>query len=316
MSIFDRVSRYGTRTIAGAALLGLLFPDAAAMLRPYLGNFVVTMLIVSLLRVDFAAFLARLRAPTLALASAGWITLAIPLAVLMCAVALDANAIVLAVLFLFLVPPPIVSAPAFALLMGLDGALVLAVMLFATVAMPLTSPLLADLFVRDILPIGAIALAARLAGLIAFAFLVSLTLRWLLGARRIAASRSILDTISVAIAVMFAIGAMDGVAERLVTDPAFTLFAGAAAFAVMLAQMGLTYAVFRPVVGADAVAIAYACGNRNAGLVIAAIGVQQVSDTLWLFFAMSQLPVFIFPLVLSPLGRRLSARTPAVKEAS
>ena len=313
MRLFQLISAVGTKAIATAALAGLLLPDLAAYLRPRLGEFVVAMLIVSLLRVDFSAFLTRLRRPRPSLIAASWITIAFPLVVLgVCAWVgppLGAPA-VLAVLFLFSAPPPIVSAPAFAMLMGLDGALVLAVMLIATVAMPLTAPWIASIFVAETLPVTALALGTRLAGMIAVAFLVATVLRTVLGARRIGEAKPILDTISVCIAVMFAIGAMDGVGHALVENTAFTLAAALGAFTFMLAQIALTYSLFRPFVGPDAVAIAYAAGNRNAGFVVAAIGVTKVDDTLWLFFALSQLPIFIFPLILKPIGVRLSGLGP------
>ncbi|MEM8552213.1 MAG: sodium:proton symporter [Pseudomonadota bacterium] len=309
MGVFNLISRNGTRIIALSAGAGLLLPDLASMLRPYIGNFVVTMLIVSMLRVDFTAFVARLRRPAIALVSATWITLVVPLVVLGLVAALGgpyATPVVLTVLFLFSAPPPIVSAPAFALLMGLDGALVLTVMLCATIAMPLTAPWIASLFVAETLPISAQDLALRLALMIATGFVVAGVLRKALGGERIAKAKPLLDTVSVAIAILFAIGAMDGVGARLLEEPLFTLGAAAIAFGYMLAQVAVTYLTFRPFVGVDAVAIAYAAGNRNAGLVVAGLGVTAVDDTVWLFFALSQLPVFIFPLVLKPIGQRLT----------
>ncbi|MEM7694373.1 MAG: hypothetical protein AAF318_07970 [Pseudomonadota bacterium] len=304
------VARYGTRVIAAAALVGLVVPDAAEVLRPHIGNLVVTMLIVSLLRVDFDAFVARMRRPAPAIIAAGWITLVLPLLVLAVAsVSPLGGATVLAVLFLFSAPPPIASAAAFAMLMGLDGAFVLAVMLIATVGAPLTAPAIASLFVADTLPIGVLDLASRLFIMIAIALAVATLARRTLGRARIDRAAPVLDTVSVLIATLFAIGAMDGVGVRLVTEPFVVLGAACAAFAFMLAQLALTYFAFRPFVGADAVAIAYAAGNRNAGLVIAALGVHAVSDTVWLYFALSQLPVFMFPWLLAPIGRRLAART-------
>lgn len=314
MAPFSFISRMGTRIIAGAALVGILVPGLAATVRPYLGHLVVLMLIVSLMRVDFAAFLARLRRPLPAAFAAAWITLALPLAVLGAAALAGppvGGPLALAVLFLFSAPSPIVSAPAFAMLVGLDGALVLAVLLAATVLMPLTAPWIAALFVAETLPIGAVDLGVRLALMVGGAFAAAAVLRRMLGARRVIAGRPVFDTMSVSVAVLFAIGAMDGVAARLFAETWFTLAAMIGAFTFAFAQMAVTYAVFRPFVGVDAVAIAYSSGSRNAGFVVAALGVESVSDTVWLFFAMSQLPIFLIPLVLKPLGRRLATPQPA-----
>lgn len=309
MHLFRTVSRYGTRIIAAAALVGLAVPELAAALRPYIGDFVVTMLIVSLMRVDFAAFVSRIRRPLPAIAATVWVTVLFPVAVMWGAVALGVDtwsASALAIVFLFVAPPPIVSAPAFAMLMGLDGALVLAVMLLATTLMPLTAPWLAALFVADTLPISAFDLSLRLATMIGTAFVIAFILRKVLKSERIERAKPLFDTVGVSIAVMFAIGAMDGVGERLVSDPVFTLSALGIAVGVCFAMIVLSYALFRPFVGVDAVAIGYCAGNRNAGLVVAALGVEAVDPMVWFFFAMTQVPVFVFPFVLAPLGRYLS----------
>ncbi len=306
----------GTRIIAASVMLALLMPGITEALRPFLGVCVVTMLIVSLLRVDYGAFLGRLKQPVRAVSGAVWITVLIPVLALGTATLAGADAaIILVVLFLFCSPPPIVSAPAFAMLMGLDGALVLAVMLLATIAMPITASLTAAAFVPD-LPLDAVSLALRLAGMIAVAFVVATVLRRWFGAQRIADAKPAFDTISVVIAVVFALGAMDGVGAALVSDPGFTLLAALGAFLFMLGQIALTYALFRPLVGADAVAIGYAAGNRNAGLFVAALGLTDIDPTVWLFFALSQVPIFLFPLILQPIGRRLSARSAAAPGVS
>jgi BASS family bile acid:Na+ symporter len=310
MGPFHLISRYGTRIIAVAVVVGLFVQPLAAVLRPYIGDFVVVMLTVSLLRTDLAALLERVRKPLRVVAGAAFVSVVLPLVVLTAATAWGpplSAPVVLAVIFLFTVPPPIVSAPALAFLMGLDGTLVLAVMLTSTVAMPVTAPAIASLFVADTLPIGALDLAVRLAGIIGVSVVAATVLRALLGQRRIAAARPLLDTVGVTIAGLFAIGAMDSVGVRVVEDPLFTLAAGIGAFAIGVAQMAVTYAAFRPFTGPDAVAIAYAAASRNAGVVVAALGVMALDDTLWLFFALSQLPIFILPLALEPVSKRLLA---------
>ena len=310
MEVFTAISRNGTRIIAGSALLGIAFPDAAHALRPYIGDCVAVMLTVSLLRVDISAFAARMRRPLRPVLAVFFLTLLVPLSLLSGAVLLGASLtdpVLLTVLFLFSTPPPVVSAPAFAMLMGIDGAMVLAVTLIASLAVPFSAPWIAGLFVADTMPIGMFDLALALAGIVGAAVVASIVLRRVIGPRRITAGKPIIDTITVSVAILFAVGTMDGITEDLLTRPLFTLGAVAATFAYMSAQMGLTYVVFRPFIGTDAVAVAYAAGSRNAGLLVAGLGATAVSDTTWLFFTLSQLPVFVFPLVLAPLGRKLSA---------
>ncbi|MCF3935117.1 sodium:proton symporter [Acuticoccus sp. M5D2P5] len=310
MGLFAFISRNGTRIIALSAIVGILFPTFAGTVRPYLGYCVMVMLCVSLLRVDLTAFVGRMRRPQSAAVAALWTSVVFPLIVLSLALAWGPPAshpLVLAVLFLFAAPSPIVSAPAFAMLMGLDGALVLAVTLISTIAIPISAPVIASLFVADQLPISALDLAVRLAVILGAASLAAFVLRRFFGARRIAAGKTVFDTISVAIAMIFALGAMDGVSEAFFAAPVFTVLAGLGALGFALVQTGIAYALFRPFVGADAIAIAYAAGNRNSGLMVAALGTMQIDDTVWLFFALGQLPIFLFPLLLQPLGQRLAA---------
>ncbi|MBJ3777477.1 sodium:proton symporter [Acuticoccus mangrovi] len=318
MGPFTFISRNSTRIIAGAALLGLVLPGLADALRPFLGYCVLTMLTVSMLRVDVASFFARVRRPLPAICAGLWLVVVFPLTLLCLAVLLGppfALPLGLTIIFIFVAPPPIVSAPAFAMLMGLDGALVLAVTLIGTVVMPITAPTIASFFVAETMPISAVDLALRLALMISASFALAFLLRRLLGPGRVAAARPVLDTVSVVVAIIFALGAMDGVGARLLTDPGLTLGITVGSFAFALAQMALTYAVFRPFVGVDAVAMGYAAGNRNAGLVVAALGVTQIDDMVWLIFALSQLPIFFFPMILKPLGRRLVAAHSAVPNA-
>lgn len=310
MTVFHVISRHGTKIMALGAVIGLLFQPLASAFRPYLGECVFLMLTVSLLRTDVAALAARMRRPWPAISATLWVSVALPLALLSGAVLYGpplADPVVLAIIYLFTAPPPIVSAAAIAFLMGLDGALVLSILLTATTLMPLTAPAIAAVFVPDIFPIGTLDLAWRLAALIATAFLAAGILRRLVGAPRIAGAKRVFDTIGVSIAVVFAIGAMDQVSATFLAEPLFTSLATLGAFAFGLSQVALTYAVFRPFVGTDAVAIAYSAASRNAGLIVAVVGATNVTGTLWLFFALSQLPIFFFPLLLTPLGRRLSA---------
>ena len=312
MGPFNVISRHGTKIMAAGAVVGLFAQPLASQVRPFLGACVFLMLTVSLLRTDVPALAARVRRPIPVLLAAGWVCLVLPLTLMTGAVLFGpplSDPLALAVLYLLTAPPPIVSAAAFAFLMGLDGALVLAILLSATAMMPLTAPVIAAVFVPDTFPVGTFDLAGRLALLIATAVAVAWALRRIVGAQRISAGKPLLDTAGVAVSVVFAIGAMDEVGRNFLDRPVFTVGAALGAFAFGLAQLALTYAVFRPFTGTDAVAIAYAAVSRNAGLIVAAVGVTRIDGTLWLFFALSQLPIFFFPLILQPIGQRLAGTT-------
>lgn len=309
-SVVAAVSRNATRIIALSVLIGLAFPSAAAAVRPWLPQLVVLLLTAALLRVDFGLFVQRLRRPARALAASLWLTLATPILFLSAARVLGLDAIdpaVLTIVFLFSATSPIVSTPTFAAMMGLDVALSLAVLLFALAAMPLFAPIMAEIFVEPDLPITVLDLARRLAILIGAGFAITLVLRRLAGRERIAQAAPLVDCFAIVLVVLFAIASMDGIRAEIVADPGKILVILAACYLVAFLNLGLTYAVFRPFVGADAVAIAYAAGNRNMGVMVSALGVYAIPDLVWLFFALSQLPIFTLPFLLKGVGQRLVA---------
>jgi BASS family bile acid:Na+ symporter len=51
------------------------------------------------------------------------------------------------------------------------------------------------------------------------------------------------------------------------------------------------------------------CSQRNMGLMLAATG-GALPDLAWLYFALSQFPIYLSPQLLTPLARRLVAERP------
>jgi hypothetical protein len=49
--------------------------------------------------------------------------------------------------------------------------------------------------------------------------------------------------------------------------------------------------------------------QRNMGLMLAATG-GAVPDFTWLYFAIAQFPIYVAPLLLGPLARRIKAGSP------
>ncbi|MEH0069520.1 hypothetical protein V6L77_02880 [Pannonibacter sp. Pt2-lr] len=77
-----------------------------------------------------------------------------------------------------------------------------------------------------------------------------------------------------------------------------------------LTQALLTMLVFAPALRSDAFVIAYSAGNRNMGLMVAALG-GTLPDLAWLYFGLGQLPIYTLPYLVRPLARRLTASTDA-----
>ncbi|AXS41150.1 sodium:proton symporter [Breoghania sp. L-A4] len=297
----------GVRAVAASAVLGLLLPGLSSVLRPMIGVAIFMLLVLAFLRVDPQAVIARVRKPTLVLVSAVWIMLAVPLfaALLMHATGLNARSpgLMLAV-FIVTAAPPVMSAPAFAALMGLDGALSLTVLIAATALTPLTAPLIAGVMLDAALPISALSLALRLVALLAGSMALSWVIRRLATPARLVVRRREIDGLNVILLFGFIIAAMDGVASRFLIDPLLVLGIAALSFGVAFTQIALTMLALPKAASSDAFVVAHAAGNRNMGLMVAALG-GSLPDLAWLYFALGQLPIYLLPLMLKPLAARM-----------
>ena len=307
--LLARIGRNATAFIAVSCLIGLVFPDLAAISRPTLTWLVFVLMALAFLQVSPADLARRLKRPARAIVADVWIVVALPMIALGIGTLFglqESDPELLLMIFLVTAPTPLISAPTLAAIMGLDTALMLAVVLIAQMMVPLTAPAISALFVGPDLPLSVVDLALRLFAIVGVAFLVSSVVRRLAGPERIRRGRPLFDLLAVLFIVWFAIGAMDGLRAAIAENPLDMLFILSFAYAIAFAQMAITWLVFRRVFGPDAVAIAYASGNRNMGLLVAAIGVMALPDRVWYFFALAQLPIFTIPYLFKGLAARLS----------
>src|SRR5690349_8638920 len=129
----------GTRAIAALVVLGIAVPPLGDVLRPYVTEAIVLLLIISFMRVDLTSLRAYLRRPALVLMATAWTTVFVPALIggaahltgfdtrtpdLFLAVMLQAMA------------SPMMASPALAALMGLDATLVLITLVTSTALVP------------------------------------------------------------------------------------------------------------------------------------------------------------------------------------
>ncbi len=285
-----------------------MLPAFSAVLRPWIPHAIFALLVLAFLRVEPAGVARRLTRPGLIVLAAGWIVAAVPFAAGLIAHAFHLETIspaMMLALFIVTAAPPVMSAPAFAFLMGLDGALSLTVMVACVLATPLTAPLVAGLLLETALRLEPFRLAANLAGLLAGSIAIAWLIHHIAGAARIEAAKTEIDGLNVLLLFAFIIAAMDGVAARFLSDPFFILAVTALTFAVSFTQTAITYLGLRRIGRADAFTVALAAGNRNMGLMVAAMG-GVVPDFTWLYFALGQLPTYTLPMILKPLAGRMA----------
>ena len=99
---------------------------------------------------------------------------------------------------------------------------------------------------------------------------------------------------------------MGTVAGSFWADPIWVIEVTAFAFAVFFALLGVTVLIFRKCGHERAFALGLMVSQRNMGLMLAATN-GVLPGTTWLYFALSQFPVYLTPLLLKPIVRRLNA---------
>ena len=114
-----------------------------------------------------------------------------------------------------------------------------------------------------------------------------------------------IDGMSVIALFVFAVALMDGVAVNILNRPLLVLGLTALAFALALGLIALTYALMLRAGRSAALALGFAVGSRNMGLMLAAAG-GAVPEITWLYFAVAQFPVYLLPTLLMPLARRIN----------
>jgi BASS family bile acid:Na+ symporter len=297
----------GTRAIAALVFIGIALPPLGELLKPFVTEAIFLLLCISFMRVDLGALRAHLRRPGLVLAATAWTTLGVPLisGAGCVAVGLDTRApdLFLA-LMLQTVASPMMASPALAAVMGLDATLVLVTLVTSTALVPFTAPLFAYLFFGHALSLSPLGLGLKLVAILAGALCVAGAIRAIAGEAAIKRHKAPIDGFNILILFVFVAAVMGTVMGSLWADPLWAIELAVLAFAVFFALLGTTFVIFRKAGPERAFALGLMVSQRNMGLMLAATeGV--LPGTTWLYFAMSQFPIYLSPQLLKPLANRL-----------
>jgi BASS family bile acid:Na+ symporter len=302
------IGRHGTQGFALSIFLGLALPQFAAAARPLLAVTIFVFVAITFARVDSVALKTLLGRPAPLVLASVWLLLA-PAAIVGLGLTVVGRETIDPGLVLGLAilaaAPPIMSAPAIAMLLGLQPTLIMAAVLATTMLAPLVSPLLADLVAGSVVPLNLAVLIRRLLFLIGGAILAAGALRWWLGEETIRARKAQFDGLGVVMYFLFAIAAMDGVLAAAISDPGRVARFRGVAFAVSLTGFLAAQLVLRALPGADRFVLGYGTGQRNMGLLVAALG-AATPDSTFLFFALAQFPIYLLPQLMKPLARRIA----------
>src|SRR5215217_1482544 len=288
LKVFALIGRYGTQGFASSIFLGLALPQFAAAARPLLAVTIFVFVMITFARVDLRELSSLVRRPVPLILASAWLMLAPGAAVTLALAligreALDPGLVLgLAVLG---AAPPIMSAPAVSMLLGLKPTLIMAAVLLTTSLSPLLSPLIAGIIAGAAVPLDLGVLIRRLVLLIGGAVLAAGVLRAVLGEGRIRAHKAAFDGIGVVMYFLFAVAAMDGVLAAMIGDPARVARFLAVAFAISVGGFVAAALLLRPLPPPERFVLGHATGQRNMGLLIAALG-AATPDTTYLFFAL------------------------------
>lgn len=309
-AILAWLGRQGTRAVAVSVFVGIAVPPLAVLFKPIFAEALVVLLALAFLRVDPAALRGHFTRPGPVLAASLWTLIAVPLMAGLILRLLGVEAFSQA-LFVALVlqaaAPPVISSPALAALMGLDAALSLATLIVATAATPITAPVFAALFLGPAMEISPVSLGLKLFGMLGGAAFVAWLVRRIKGQDWVQRQQQHIDGLSVIALFVFAVALMDGVAANILSRPLTVLALLTLAFVLALGLIALTYAVMIRVGRSAALALGFAVGSRNMGLMLAAAG-AAVPELMWLYFALAQFPIYLLPQLLKPLARRINSK--------
>ena len=297
------LDRHATRFLAASVFLALALPDLAALLRPLLAPAVWGILVLAMLRTDWAVLRGHLARPRMIAASLVWLLLACPLALWLGLRALGAETSgVGQALVLAAAAPSLMSTPALAMIIGLDGALALVMMLAAMFLAP---------FILPFITLGLLGIEIELsvwefAGRLIFVVGSALGVAFIMRRRRVAALVKNSNGLMVILMLVFAVAIMDGVTGRLVAEPLYVAALLAISFLFQALLQASTALGFLWLGRRPALTVGFLAGNRNMGLLLAVLPAGLHPDVA-LYFALAQFPIYILPVLLKPLYARLLA---------
>lgn len=284
-------------------IVGFALPWLAGPVKPFLGVIIFCFIGINMMRADLPALRRLASRPGVMALAVAWNVL-LPFLVVGALVAIVGRAAfepgLLLGMAIAAAAPPLVAAPAYALLLGFSNAMPLTVLVLGMVVGPVTAPLIADAIVGAAVPIDRIALTIRLAIFLFGAMAAGLAVRKLVGEKWLQDHKPELDGSGVVLFFIFAIALTESVSNAAFASPARVALYTALAFAICIVCFVATYFAWRGFDRREAITLALATGLRNTGLLIAVMGVSDVPEQTFLFFALMQFPIYFAPQLVKP----------------
>ncbi len=299
------MGRHATTLLPFSLLVGLVFQDAASLLRPAVPCLAVALTTVTLARTDWPRVLTLLRRPVFAILLSLITLIAVPLLVWPFWQAVGLWPGLVAALCLSAMAPGIISAVTTANFLRLDSSLVLMMTITSNFMVPFTLPPLALWLLGLDLKLSVWDLGSRLALIIGLSLVFALAIRRWRGPR-LSADIPALDGMAVVVLAIFTIPLMDGILARALTEPLKLFGFILASFGGMLLCNALMVGVCWPFTDRlTALTAGYSSGGRHNALLMAVLP-ATVDPDIFLFIAAVQVPLYVIPALLRPFYRRVA----------
>lgn len=302
------LGRQGTHAIAASVFLAIALPPIDALLKPFVTEAIFALLCIAVLRVDLAVLRAYVSRPALVLTATVWTSFVLPslfgASCLLAGLKTQSPGLFLG-LMLQGIASPMMAAPAFAAVMGLDATLVLTTLVTSTAVTPFTAPLFAYAFIGPTLTLSPLVLGLKLFTMLTGSLLVAAGMRYLVGFATIRRYSDQINGLNILLVFVFVAAVMQNVATQFVLAPFTTIGIVALAFAVFFCVLVLTAIAFAKAGRDRGFVLGLMASQRNMGLMLA-VTAGVLPDVTWLYFALAQFPIYLSPFFLQPLARRLS----------
>lgn len=311
MAVLAGLAWVGARArwiLALGVLLATLLPSLSAALRPFLPALVVLVFCLSMTRLDLGALARRACRPRRLAVLGAWtlvLMVVTPALVWTAASAASMNEAHLAAITYTFAAPPITSAAALCLILGLEAGFALELTVFASLATPFIGPVVIKLLLGETVPLDAVQMALRVAALVGGGTLAAVLVRHLAGPETIRRHAGAFDGIATVVLLLFVIPLFDGFWNLVRGAPGFALGTlGLVLAANWGAQALVAGGLRRAAEPGLAGSAGLMWGNRNASLYLAALPPDPLFT---LYVGFYQIPMLYTPLVM---GRLLRGRRP------
>jgi len=303
------LGKHGRSCLIAGLLVGLVAPELAAVIRPWVGSLIAVLLFVTAVRVGARRAFGGLDDLRTTLLRIAVLQAALPLFFVVFAkgVELIDFPLILAV-SLMLAAPSLTGAPNFAAMMGHDPAPGMRLLVLSTFLFPLTAfPVLFFLDPAGEGPLGALSLSFGLLTVILVIVGIGFAVRRAVPRLGEEPKQKALDGVAALVLAIVVVGLMSAIGPLLRSDPlelvAWIMTALAVNFSLVSLTLLLSYhfGLKRPL------STSIYAGNRNIALFLIVLP-EEVVAPLMIFVGCYQIPMYLTPILLSRLTAFASRR--------